>query len=74
MIHLGHESLGAPCPTKTGKLRRSAIDGRTTRHAGYGLSQQRRRAIEPQISGFFSKLLGKSQGLDVVFRANRVLQ
>jgi transposase len=33
-------------PTKTGKLRRSAIDGRTTRHAGYGLSQQRRRAIE----------------------------
>jgi hypothetical protein len=33
-------------PAKTGKLRRSAIDGRTTRHAGYGLSQQRRRAIE----------------------------
>jgi hypothetical protein len=33
-------------PTKTGKLRRSAIDGRTTRHAGYGLSQQRRKAIE----------------------------
>jgi hypothetical protein len=26
--------------TKTGKLRRSAIDGRTTRHAGYGLSQK----------------------------------
>ena len=33
-------------PTRTGKRRRSAIDGRTTRHAGYGLSQQRRRAIE----------------------------
>jgi transposase len=33
-------------PTKTGKLRRSAIDGRTTRHAGYGLSQQRRKMIE----------------------------
>jgi len=33
-------------PTKTGKRRRSAIDGRTPRHAGYGLSQQRRRAIE----------------------------
>jgi len=29
-----------------GKLRRSAIDGRTTRHLGYGLSQQRRKAIE----------------------------
>jgi transposase len=25
--------------TKTGKRRRSAIDGRTTRHAGYGMSQ-----------------------------------
>ena len=33
-------------PTKTGKQRRSAIDGRTTRHAGYGLSQQRRKMIE----------------------------
>ena len=32
--------------TKTGKLRRSAIDGRTTRHAGYGLSQKRRKMIE----------------------------
>ena len=25
---------------------KAAIDGRTTRHAGYGLSQQRRKAIE----------------------------
>ena len=35
-------------PTRTGKRRRSAIDGRTTRHAGYGLSRssKRRRAIE----------------------------
>jgi transposase len=32
--------------TKTGKRRRSAIDGRTTRHAGYGLSQTRRAMIE----------------------------
>ena len=32
--------------TKTGKLRRSAIDGRTTCHAGYGLSQKRRKMIE----------------------------
>jgi transposase len=33
-------------PTKTGKRRRSAIDGRTTRHAGYGMSQTRRAMIE----------------------------
>src|SRR6516225_9622417 len=32
--------------TKTGKQRRSAIDGRTTRHEGYDLSQSRRAAIE----------------------------
>jgi transposase len=33
-------------PTKTGKRRRSAIDGRTTRHRGYGMSQTRRAMIE----------------------------
>lgn len=33
-------------PTKTGKCRRSAIDGRTTRHRGYRLSQSRRAMIE----------------------------
>jgi transposase len=32
--------------TKTGKQRSSAIDGRTTRHAGYSMSQTRRKAIE----------------------------
>jgi len=32
--------------TKTGKHRRSAIDGRTTRHEGYGMSQSRRAMIE----------------------------
>ena len=32
--------------TKTGKTRRSAIDGRTTRHDGYGMSQSRRAMIE----------------------------
>ena len=30
--------------TKTGKRRKSAIDGRTTRHAGYKISQVRRKA------------------------------
>lgn len=33
-------------PTKTGRQRRSAIDGRTTRHRGYGMSQSRRAMIE----------------------------
>jgi transposase len=32
--------------TKTGRRRRSAIDGRTTRHAGYALSQVVRKRIE----------------------------
>jgi len=32
--------------TKTGKNRRSAIDKRTTRHDGYGMSQSRRAMIE----------------------------
>jgi hypothetical protein len=33
-------------PTKTGRLRRSAIDARTTRHWDYGASQSRRPMIE----------------------------
>ena len=33
-------------PTKTGKRRKSAIDGRTTQHEGYGMSQSRRAMIE----------------------------
>ncbi len=32
--------------TKTGKTRNSAIDERTTRHPGYGMSQSRRAMIE----------------------------
>ena len=32
--------------TKTGKRRRSSIDGRTTRHAGYAVSQRIRKRIE----------------------------
>lgn len=33
-------------PTKTGKRRRSAIDGRVTRHPGYAVSQRIRKRIE----------------------------
>jgi hypothetical protein len=32
--------------TATGKRRKRAIDGRTTRHQGYGLSQSCRAMIE----------------------------
>jgi hypothetical protein len=32
--------------TKTGKTRNSAIDERTTRHQGYGMSQSRRAMVE----------------------------
>jgi hypothetical protein len=32
--------------TKTGRSRESVIDGRTTRHEGYGISQSRRAMIE----------------------------
>ena len=32
--------------TKTGKTRTSAIDERTTRHQGYGMSQSRRAMVE----------------------------
>lgn len=32
--------------TKTGARRKSAIDGRTTRHVGYGISQTKRKMIE----------------------------
>jgi len=32
--------------TKTGKIRKSAIDQRTTRHPGYGMSQSRRAMTE----------------------------
>jgi hypothetical protein len=34
------------CVTKAGKRRKSAIDGRTTRHEGYTMSQTRRKMIE----------------------------
>ncbi|MGH6829574.1 MAG: hypothetical protein ACREDG_00235 [Methylocella sp.] len=32
--------------TKTGQRRKSAIDARTTRHPGYGMSQRRRAKIK----------------------------
>jgi transposase len=40
--HLAHHRY----LTKTGRRRRSSIDGRTTRHLGYALSQRRRKLVE----------------------------
>jgi hypothetical protein len=37
--------------TKTGRRRSSAIDGRTTRHESYHLSQKRRKMIECMFGG-----------------------
>jgi hypothetical protein len=31
--------------------RSSAIDGRTTRHAGYAVSQQKRKRVEQSLAG-----------------------
>lgn len=43
--------------TKTGKRRTSAIDGRTTRHRGYGVSQRCRKRIE-EIFGWIKSTAG----------------
>lgn len=39
------------------KVRFSAIDGRTTRHAGYGVSQQKRKLVE-QVFGWLKTVGG----------------
>ena len=39
------------------KVKGSAIDGRTTRHAGYGISQQKRKLIE-QVFGWMKTVGG----------------
>ena len=36
--------------TKTGKTRKTAIDGRTTRHPGYTISQRIRKRIEDKAT------------------------
>ena len=43
--------------TKTGKRRKSAMDGRTTRHAGYAVSQRIRKRIE-EIFGWVKAQAG----------------
>ena len=43
--------------TKTGKRRRTAIDGRTTRHPGYAISQRHRKRIE-EVFGWIKGAAG----------------
>ena len=50
--------------TATGKRRHSAIDGRTTRHEGYGLSQWCRAMIECMQHGTMRKT--KHRGIAAV--------
>ena len=42
--------------SKTGKLRKTAVDGRTTRHKGYGISQRCRKRIEESFG--WAKTIG----------------
>jgi transposase len=46
--------------TKTGRRRRSSIDGRTTRHPGYALSQRRRKLVE-EAFGWIKTVAGQRQ-------------
>ncbi len=46
--------------TKTGKRRKTAIDGRTTRHPGYKVSQRRRKRIE-EVFAWVKTIAGLSK-------------
>jgi hypothetical protein len=46
--------------TKTGRHRRCSIDRRTTRHAGYAVSQRRRKLVE-EAFGWIKTVAGQSK-------------
>jgi hypothetical protein len=46
--------------TKTGKRRKTAIDGRTTRHAGYAVSRRCRKRIE-EVFGWIKSSAGQAK-------------
>ena len=58
-----------PHVAQNNKNRKSAIDGRTTRHAGYTISQQKRKRIE-EIFGWMKTVGGmrklRHRGLKLV--------
>lgn len=52
--------------SKTGKVRKTAIDGRTTRHIGYEISQRCRKRIEEtfgwiKVQAGFAKIKLRTQ-------------
>jgi transposase len=58
-----------PHVAQNNKGRKSAIDGRTTRHAGYGISQQKRKRVE-EVFGWMKTVGGmrklRHRGLELV--------
>jgi transposase len=58
-----------PHVAQNNKRRKSAIDGRTTRHAGYGISQHKRKRVE-EIFGWMKTVGGmrklRHRGLELV--------
>ena len=58
-----------PHVAQNNKGRKSAIDGRTTRHAGYGISQQKRKRVE-EIFGWMKTVADmrklRHRGLELV--------
>ena len=46
--------------TKTGKRRRTAFDGRTTRHPGFAVSQRVRKRVE-EVFGWIKTAAGKAK-------------
>ena len=58
-----------PHVAQNNKRRRSAIDGRTTRHPGYKISQQKRKRVE-EILGWMKTVGGmrklRPRGLELV--------
>ena len=56
-----------PHVARNERRRRSAVDGRTTRHAGYGVSQRRRKRVE-EVFGWL-KTVGGGRKLRYVGQA-----
>ena len=60
-----HAARGAECPNRD-----SAIDGRTTRHAGYAISQQKRKRVEEPFG--WAKTIGGLRQADAARTARRL--
>ena len=63
------ELNATPHVAQNNNRRKSAIDGRTTRHAGYGISQRKRKRVE-EIFGWMKTVGGmrklRHRGLELV--------